>query len=366
MIEECKFQFSPSVIELAGSRSGERFIQQWQEDSEVAALNQNEAADHPSPAVRAAVQVALQNLNRYPDHRAARLREKLATKLGVSEGQLIFGNGSYEIIAMLCQVVLQRGSEMAVPEPTYRRYFESAVLAGAKYRPIPLRNDGSNDPAKLASAAARSNVVVVCTPNNPTGAPLTSEELRQISDAIPSHHLLIVDEAYGDFSRAVGGLDAVEELKNSSHPWVVIRTLSKAHGLAGLRFGFAVTSHQRIADMVEGVRGLFNVGRLVQAAALAAINDEERSAAIIRRTIAERERLRVALQDMGLTSMPSATNFLAVHVGRQGKGVQEYLRSKDILVATIPGERYQEYIRISVGTEHETDRVVEALANIQG
>ncbi|WNJ88007.1 pyridoxal phosphate-dependent aminotransferase [Bosea sp. 685] len=358
---ECQFPFATHVIALAEGRAGERHIEQWQADGAVAALNQNEASDAPSPAVAVAVEGALRHANRYPDHRARGLREKLATKLNVGQDQLIFGNGSYEIIAMLLQVVLRAGSALAVPEPTYRRYYESSVLAQAEYRPVPLRADGCNDPKALAAAARAADVTVVCTPNNPTGAALTRDEFREISDAVPSNHLLIVDEAYGDFSRAQGGIDAVEELRGSSHPWVVIRTLSKAHGLAGIRFGYAIASHTRIVDMVDGVRGLFNVGRVTQAAALAAIEDEQWSTDIIDRTITERERMRSALQDAGFETMPSATNFLAVRTRRNGREVQKSLRSSGILTSLIPGHDYEDFVRISVGTAEDTDRVVAAI-----
>ncbi|MCV9938423.1 aminotransferase class I/II-fold pyridoxal phosphate-dependent enzyme [Boseaceae bacterium BT-24-1] len=359
--EACEFQFPAHVVALAESRAGERHIEQWRAEGGLSALNQNEAADLPSPAVTAAVADALRHANRYPDHRGRLLREKLAEKLNVQQGQLILGNGSYEIIAMLLQVALSTGSEIAAPDPTYRRYLESSLLAQANYHPIPLRADGCNDPEALAAAARTANVVVVCTPNNPTGAALTRAEFRLISDAIPSDHLLVVDEAYGEFSRAEGGLDAIKELRGSSHPWVVIRTLSKAHGLAGIRFGYAIASHARIVDMVDGVRGLFNVGRVTQAAALAAIEDEQWSTKIVKRTIAERERMRTALLDAGFESMPSATNFLAVRTRRKGRDVQQGLRASGILTSLIPGRGYEDVVRISVGTAQDTDRVVAAI-----
>jgi histidinol-phosphate aminotransferase len=355
--------FNQSALQVASARRHERDIEQWN-GGELLALNQNEAADAPSPAVVRAIIAAAEGLNRYPDHRASALRARLSTLLDVDPSCLIFGNGSYEIIALLGQVLLEPGKVIAIPDPTYSRYRESAMLAGSTVLSIPLRADGANDPKGMCHAAREADVVVVCTPNNPTGAALGAADFAAIAAAMREDAILIVDEAYGDFARAQGGLDAVEALRGSDCSWVVIRTLSKAQGLAGARIGYAVASHPSIGETIDGARGLFNVGRIAQAAALAALDDDAWTSQIIARTRDERERMRDALEALGFAILPSVTNFLCVRVPGIGREWQAYLRERGILVGTIGHSDFANCVRISIGTADETDRVAEAMVGL--
>jgi len=359
--ETVGFRFNESARQLAHARRGERGLEQWQKSEEHLALNQNEAPDPPSPAVIDAIEREAHYLNRYPDHRATSLRALLAGMLGVDEERIIFGNGSYEIIAMLGQVAFEPGRVVAIPTPTYGRYRENAVIANANTLPVPLREDGANDPAGMIAAAAYADIVVLCTPNNPTGAALTREEFHAIRAAVRPGCLLVVDEAYGDFSRMSGGLDALQELRTARQSWLVIRTLSKSQGLAGLRVGYGIASDPGIIEVMEGVRGLYNVGRLAQAAAVAALKDEKHQQGIIDRTVAQRERLAQSLSAMGMRVMPSETNFLCVRTGLEGTTVQRRLRALGVLVSVIAEPGYADCIRISIGTEAEMLRFLQTL-----
>ncbi len=239
-------------------------------------LHLNELPYPPSPRAIEAFTAAAGSLNRYPDIFAAALAGALAERTGIASERIVFGCGSDELIHLLCEITLGAGDELVIPAPTFPRYALSARILGAT--PVRTRLDagGANDPAALARAVtARTKLVFCCTPNPPSGGLMSAGALADLVRDIPDRVLLVVDEAYHEFGRHAGGPDVIAALRRRRGPWVVLRTFSKAYGLGGARVGYALCGSDVVADALRKIKMQFNVTVASQAAALAALEDED-------------------------------------------------------------------------------------------
>jgi len=190
-------------------------------------LNLNEPAFAPSPKVIEAIRANAQAVGRYPDAQCADLGQALAKKLSVQPDQLVFGNGSDELLSLVGHAFLQQDSSMVYPAPSFPRYRMMAEFAGAQSLAVPVRTNGSCDvDAMLGAHKSSTRVVVVTTPNNPTGAMLSAQELTQFATQTPTDTLLVVDEAYFEFAQHAGGADALQVMRKRVGPWIVLRTLT--------------------------------------------------------------------------------------------------------------------------------------------
>ena len=327
-------------------------------------LDLNEAPSPPSPRVVAAIQAAASELNRYPEHNPDALARALAERAGLPADRVIFGNGSDELVLAAGQVALSAGDEALLPVPSFPPYGKAVALQDAVATGVPTRADGVMDVAATIAAATgpRCRLVFAATPNNPTGGMLSGEEVERLVLGVPDTALLMLDEAYFEFGRHAGGPDILPIMARRRGPWIVTRTLSKAYSLAGLRVGYGYAGTASLAEAFRKVRTAFNLNRLAQAAALAALDDEAYMQATLDANARERRRLSDGLRALGFDPFPSAANFVAARTSPfPGGALAEALRRRGILVQALAWPGVPDALRITVGTAEDTDAVLEGL-----
>jgi histidinol-phosphate aminotransferase len=323
-------------------------------------LASNENALGPSPRALAAIIAALPKLHRYPDGSCHYLAERLATKLGVSPEEIVFGNGSNEIINLLIATFLQPGEEVITSQPTFLVYHKVVQAHGGVNRVVALREMRHHLAAILGEITARTRLIFLDNPNNPTGTIFTAAEFQEFLDAVPDQVIVVLDEAYVDFVDADLRLDARPFLHLKT-PVVALRTFSKAYGLAGLRIGYGLM-RKEIASYVHRLRQPFNVNQLAQAGALAALDDEEHYQNTLTMTMEGMVWLHREIARLGCRPLPSQANFFLVDVGGSGKQLYELLLHKGVIVRPMEAYGYPHYIRITVGLPQENERLVRAMA----
>lgn len=328
-------------------------------------LHLNESPYPPSPRAMEAATKALVDFNRYPDIHGRALANALSARTGVPPSQIIFGAGSDELIHFLCEIVLTQGDELVTPAPTFPRYATSARLLGAKPVRTRLTPNGANDAKALAAAVTeRTRVVFCCTPNNPSGAFMTEDALEELITSVPDSVLLVVDEAYYEFGRHAGAPDVLRLLKRRRGPWAVLRTFSKAYGLAALRVGYALCSSDELADALRKAKLQYNVNTIAQAAALAALEDEAHLTWTLEESAKERKRLSDGLAAIGIAPFPSAANFVSGLMPFAASLTMEELRKRSILIRDWRDPDHLNEIRITLGLSDDTDAVLAALREI--
>jgi histidinol-phosphate aminotransferase len=328
-------------------------------------LHLNESPYPPSPRAIEAFAAAAASLNRYPDIFAAALAGALAGRTGVAPERIVFGCGSDELIHLLCEITLGPGDELVIPAPSFPRYALSARILGAT--PVRTRLDagGANDPAALARAVTpRTKMVFCCTPNPPSGGLMSEGALDALVRDIPDEVLLVVDEAYHEFGRHAGGPDVIAALRRRQGPWVVLRTFSKAYGLAGARVGYALCGSDAVVDALRKIKMQFNITVASQAAALAALEDEAYLARTLDTVARERTRLSEGMTALGLSPFPTAANFVSARLAMPASAAAEEFRKRGILIRDWRDPEHLNEIRITVGLPDDTDAVLAALREI--
>jgi histidinol-phosphate aminotransferase len=323
----------------------------------TAALASNESHYPPLPSVLEEVARAAAELHRYPDNGALDLREQLAASLGVSADAVVVGAGSTGVLQQIITAHCDAGDEVVFAWRSFELYPLLVQLAGAVPVPVPLDPFDRHDLAAMAAAVTdRTRVVLVCNPNNPTGTALSPAELEAFLAAVPPHVLVVLDEAYLEYSSA-GPTDAIGLLRR--HPNVcVVHTFSKAHGLAGLRVGYAVAAAP-VADALRRAGMPFTVSALAQRAAIASLaaRDElQERVALVR---SERARVLATLRTLGFTAPDSETNFVWLRLGDTGRErALGLLAEADILARGFAGDG----LRITLADPATNDRVLATLA----
>jgi len=325
----------------------------------VVKLNTNENPYGPSPRVIAALSAEIgDGLRLYPDPGATRLREALARRHGLDRDEIFVGNGSDEVLAHGFQALLRHDAPLLFPDITYSFYPTYCRLYGVDYREVPL--DGAMR-ISVADYRQPCGAIILPNPNAPTGIALARTEIEALVADHPDQ-VVVLDEAYIDF----GGESAVP-LVRSCPNLLVIQTFSKSRSLAGLRVGFAI-GQRPLIEALERVKDSFNsypLDRLALAGAVAAVEDEAWFEQNRDRIVASRDRLAAALLGLGFEVLPSAANFVfARHPGRSGATLAADLRSRGILVRHFARDRIADFLRITVGTDAENDRLIEALRTL--
>lgn len=331
-------------------------------------LASNENPLGPGPKAIAAVQAVLGNLARYPDGNGHALKHALAERLAVPPEAITLGNGSNDILELLGRAYLGPGRNAVFSEHAFAVYPLVVQAVGAEARVA--RACGGNSPmphghdlhAFRLLIDADTRVVFIANPNNPTGTWLDAAELEAFLAEVPPSTLVLVDEAYFEYAETPNYASALAWLDRFPN-LVVSRTFSKAHGLAGLRVGYAV-SHPDIANVLNRVRQPFNVNSPALAAAEAALDDIEflaESRAVNRRGMAQ---LQAACARLGLRTLPSAANFLCIDLGRPGQPIFEQLLQRGVIVRPITGYGLPDALRVTVGTETENQVFIDTLTDI--
>lgn len=320
-------------------------------------LNSNENALGPSPLAIAAIRSELSKLHLYPDGGSDAVREALARHHDVEVGQVFVGNGSDDIIKLISETFLDEHDEIVVPSPSFSQYAFGAQVMRANIRRVPLNSDFSYDvEALVAGVTDKTKLLYLCTPNNPTGTTLEADAFDWLMKHLPAHIFVVVDLAYDNYATS----DTRFQVDASAlkYPNVAyLHTFSKLYGLAGLRVGYAL-GNADVWGYVHRVREPFNVNRLAQVGAIAALNDTEH----VRnsRELATRSRTQFeTLSTSGYRVIASEANFCLVDVG-DGMNMFQTLRKQGILVrAGYPG--LSSFVRITFGTETENEQCLEAI-----
>ncbi|MCH4053435.1 MAG: histidinol-phosphate transaminase [Atopobiaceae bacterium] len=329
----------------------------------AAKLSSNESPWEPPAPVVEAVAKAAATLNRYPDFYEVDLCERLAERYGLDAGQVSVDNGSGSLLQDAVRIVCDQGDEVLYCTPTFAAYEIDVVLAGAKPKTVPLGADWRYDVAALQAAVTdRTRMVLVCNPNNPTGTFLTTDELRELVRGLPDDVLVVIDEAYHEFE-CVEPQDASLGLLKEFDNVMILRTFSKAFGLAGMRIGYCLADSE-LVDAINKTIVEFSVSTPAQAAGLACLTPEvgkvldERTQTIIRNREAFEDKLRAG----GVGFIPSSSNFVMVPLP---SSMEAFDLLKDAGIIARPFDD-PEGIRVSVGTAEQMDRVAEVLVGAYG
>jgi len=333
--------------------------------SRVVKLASNENALGASPLALEAMKRAANGVHRYPDGSAWDLRGKLSGRLGVPRENIVLGNGSNEILELLAQLFLTEGDETLYAWPAFVVYRLATLAHGGRGLEVPLDADLRHDLEAMAEAVnERTRIIYVANPNNPTGTYVGRDALERFMERVPESVPLVLDEAYFEFARHLGDFPDGMEYFREGRPVVVVRTFSKAYGLAGLRVGYAVMP-EPLAELINRVRQPFNVNSLAQAAAVAALEDDQFVKATLDHNRTELTRITAAAGQMGLTVTPSCTNFILIDLGgRSGQGVYEELLQRGIIVRPMAPYGLPHTIRVTAGLREENELFLEALSEV--
>ncbi|QSS98460.1 histidinol-phosphate transaminase [Pontibacillus sp. ALD_SL1] len=302
---------------------------------------------------------AVSNLEIYPDGYARKLRTKLAAELNVDETKLIFGNGSDEIMQIICRTYLEPGTNTIMATPTFPQYRHNALIEGAEVREVPLVNGYHNLEEMLSIIDEQTRVIWLCNPNNPTGNIFTQDQFDQFMKKCPEHVLVVLDEAYmeyvgsEDFPNALDALGKYENL-------IITRTFSKAYGLAALRIGYGV-AQESVITKLEPAREPFNTSVIAQHAAVLALEDKPFIEKTFEQNVETKQELETFCDRLGLRYYPSETNFLLIHLPITGDEMTEHLLQNGFIVRSGEALGIPQSIRLTIGKKEHMQQVMNAM-----
>ena len=330
----------------------------------IAKLASNESPYPPLPQVVEAAARAMAGANRYPDPTNAALRRRLSDRHGVPAGRIAIGNGSCDILLAAGDALLEPGAELVYAWPSFSVYPHLTAASGARAIEVPLDADHKHDLAAMRSEiTVATRLVIVCNPNNPTSTALPLDEIAAFIADVPRHVCVILDEAYIEFSLLQDPDESVELL--AKHPnLVLLRTFSKIYGLCGLRVGYALCGSEELRTAVDQVRQPFFCNAAAQAAALEALEHQDEVTRRVERNLAERGVLEDGLRDLGIVPAESHANFVWFDLGedREEAAVMQGLAQRGVLVRAGGALGRDGALRVTVGTQAENERFLEALA----
>jgi histidinol-phosphate aminotransferase len=331
-------------------------------------LSSNETPLGPSPKAIAAYKAEADHLAEYPDGGATRLRAAIAALYGLDPNRIVCGCGSDELINLIAHAYIGPGDEAVYNEHGFLMYKIATLSSGGKPVPVPEAAYRADVDAILKRVGAKTKVVFLANPNNPTGTYLPHEEVRRLHKGLPSHTLLVIDAAYSEYVRRndyEAGLELVATTENT----VMLRTFSKIYGLAALRLGWGYCPAS-VADVLNRVRGPFNVTAPAIAAGIAALADR----AHVETAVAHNDRwlpwVAAEVEKLGLKVTPSVGNFVLIHFpkekGRDAASADEFLKSRGIIMRRVAAYGLPECLRMTIGTESDNHAVIAALTQFMG
>ena len=323
-------------------------------------LASNENPFGPSPLAVEAARKALTQAELYPDGGCVVLRNKLAKKLELAPEQIVIGNGSNELLELVGHVFLGLGDEVVMGNPAFIVDKLVTLLFGAKAVEVPLMKHGHDLGQLLEAVTPRTKMVFLPSPNNPTGTANTQEEIFAFVRSLPEHVIFVYDEAYAEFLDNPPDLRPL--IKEGRHV-ICLRTFSKIYGLAALRVGYGYCSAE-MAGLLNRVRQPFNVNAIGQAAAIAALDDETFATKVAQDNRAGLKQLEAGFTKLGLEWVPSVANFILVKVGDGGRIFTE-LQKRGIIVRPMRAYGMPEWLRVTVGTPVQNERLLAELANVK-
>ena len=325
-------------------------------------LASNENPLGPSPKGIEAAHAALGGANRYPDGGTHALRQTLAERNGVLQEEIFVGLGSSEIIDLASRVLLRAGLQGLTSEGTYAPFSVAIRASGAELVLVPQRHYAFDLGAMAEAITPKTGVIYLANPNNPTGTAFTAREFADFLEKVPDGVLVVLDEAYIDYAVSMDLRQSVEAYRKKNN-LLILRTFSKVYGLAGLRIGYAIGRPELLSAMNK-LRTPFNTSGVAQAAALAALDDNEHVTRCIQTNARERKRLSEDLAKMGFRPVPSEANFVFMVVGPEAQALSDDLLRMGVIVRPLGWMGFPEAIRISVGTAEENDKCLSAMARV--
>lgn len=325
-------------------------------------LASNESPFGPSKKVLKAINEAAKSLNRYPDGSCFYLRKKLAKKLAVDENQLIFGNGSDEIIVMAMRAFISPGDEVIIANPTFLIYEIAANISGAKVVAVPLKNFRYDLKAMRQVITPKTKIIFIANPDNPTGTYVTKDEVNEFLKGIPEEIVVYFDEAYYEIVMEKDYPDTLSLLKRGEN-LIISRTFSKAYSLAGLRIGYGISTKENI-DLLNRLREPFNVNSLAQAAAIAGLDDKS-GILKLRKAIKEGKKYFYDnFKQLGLKYVASAANFVLINLERDSSYIVQGLLKSGVIVRDMSGWGLNNFMRVTIGRKKENQKFIKALKHI--
>jgi histidinol-phosphate aminotransferase len=336
--------------------------------AKVIKLASNENPFGPSPAAIAAYKAAGDDLASYPSPDCGDLRAAIGAQHGIDPARILCGNGSDELIALLCMAYAGEGQEVLFPDHSFALYGLAAQANGCTPIAAPDTDLTPDVDNLLAACTDQTRLVFLANPNNPTGTRLNAQEVDRLAAGLPPKALLVVDAAYAEFVTG-DDYDSGQALVSRRENVVMTRTLSKIYGLAALRLGW-LYGPAHVIDVLNRVRGPFNVNAAAQAAAMAAVNDGDYVAWCIAKNVELKAKVVKALEGLGLPSIPSSANFILTEFGT-GKdtgaaAADAFLKSKGVIIRRMDGYGLPEYLRISIGTDEECAALIAVLTEFRG
>lgn len=323
-------------------------------------LSSNENPASPLPGVLAAVADAAVDMNRYPDMYAVELTEAIARRHGVAPERVVTANGSVAVLGHILSAFCQPGDEVVYPWRSFEAYPITVQVSGAASVKVPLTADARHDlPAIAAAVTDRTRAVILCSPNNPTGPALWEAEVREFLDELPARVLVLLDEAYVEYVRDPDVVDGLALLRDFPNV-MLLRTFSKAYGLAGLRVGYAIGE----PDLIAGVRAAstpFGTNALAQRAAVASLRLERQLLDRVSETVAERDRVLAAARRAGWDIPEAEGNFIWLALGKETDAFVSTANEAGLLVRGFSGEG----VRISIGESDANDAVIDLLRRLR-
>ena len=326
----------------------------------VIKMASNENALGASPKALAAVRKALKNIHRYPDGGCFYLRKRLADFLGVDPGNLVFGNGSDELLVFVVRALVGRGDEVILADPTFLIYEIATQVENGKLVKVPVRNFQYDLEGMKDKISPKTKLVFIANPDNPVGTYIPQERLLKFLKAVPREIVVVLDEAYYEFAKENSDYPDSLEFLGLFPNLVVTRTFSKAYGLSGLRVGYAVAD-EKLVNTLNKVREPFNVNLLAQVAALAALDDKAHLKKTLQAVRSGRNYLYRELSRLKLEIVKTATNFALVDLGRDAKNVYETLLKAGVIVRPMGAWGLKSFIRVTIGKKQENERFIRAL-----
>ncbi len=328
----------------------------------VIKLASNENPYPPSPKVLAAIKKAGASVNRYPDGDCFALRKALAKFLKVGGSQLIFGNGSDEIIILAVKAFVQEGDEVIIAKPSFLIYDIACKLAGARIQSVPLRGFCYDVETIKAKISRRTKIIFIGNPDNPCGTYISAVPLESLIKAADPQTLILIDEAYFEYVRAKDYPDSLALIKKYPN-LLVTRTFSKMYGLAGLRVGYGI-ARPEVIDILNRLREPFNVNAIAQAAAVAALGDQNHYKKLAKNMEEQRQLLYRGLAHAGIGFEASFTNFILIKVTADSSHVAAALLKKGVIVRDMSAWGLHSYIRVTIGTPAENKWFLKTLREV--
>ncbi len=331
----------------------------------IAKLGSNENPLGPSPTLATMMQAGAEMFRLYPDPAGRALRQAIAARYEVGEDQVILGNGSEDLLSVISRAVLRPSDAVVTLYPSFPLHEDYATLMGATVKRVAVNDDLTIDVDALIEAVReRPRMLLFSNPMNPVGSWLSSSDLSQVLDAVSDETLVVVDEAYAEYAEGDDYASSLPDLGKRDRSWIVLRTFSKAFGLAGLRIGFGIVGDPELCALLDRVRTPFNANGVAQAAALAALADEEHLARVVALAKTERTRVESFLRSKGLEVAPSRGNFLFFNCRHNASAFAERLLREGVIVKPWKQEGFDSYVRVSVGSPSENDHFRAALSQL--